>query len=234
MENSPRDLLMDDRGMESSDPFDSIVDHVRDWLAERKGTRAKNPVIAIAGFSGSGKSELARRIHAGVGGVILPLDDYYRVDTTYDERPDAFLASYANDLRRLSSGFSVGRSPIFNLSDGVREGWIRREAPEQGEPIITDGLFTIELLKSAIQARTRPILPIYVASSDDLCLRRWGYRANMAGRVHPEPLTAEKWESMVRDYTPFAAKQSEIASQSGYTVLNRFDPCTEVSLGMVI
>ncbi len=234
MEKPPRNLLVPNLAIESSDPFDNVVENVKDWLERREGLRVANPVVAIAGFSGSGKSELARRLLENVGGCVVALDDYYKVHTSYDERPDAFLASYATHLRRLSSGFKVKKSPVFDLVEGVRRGWIGRKAPNRGEPIITEGLFTIYLLREMILSGEKPVLPIYVASTDDLCLRRWGHRANVAGRVHPEPLTAEKWASMVKDYSEFASEQQRLASHSGYSVLNMYDPSQDVSLGVVL
>jgi uridine kinase len=73
-------------------------------IQARLGGRSRPLLVAIDGQSGSGKSELAALVAAGLDAVVVPSDDFYAAhisDAEWDARTPAKRAADVIDWRRL-------------------------------------------------------------------------------------------------------------------------------------
>jgi uridine kinase len=149
-------------------------------------------LIGIAGPSGSGKSELARRLAAVLAAPVVSLDSYYRdlghlplelrALTNFDEP-----ASLDDELLLTQCGaLAAGRAidvPHYDFSCHTRVPGTQRI--EAGETVIIEGLFT--LYWSGL--RQLLDLGIYVDLEDEIC-----YARRLARDVRERGRTAESVE----------------------------------------
>lgn len=132
-------------------------------------------LIAIAGFSNSGKTTIARRLAAHFNATIFGLDDYYRdyPHLTYQERcainfdhPDSLEGEMIiQHLRDLKAGKPIIR-PVYDFATHARAPHTAVMQPN--DYIIVEGLFT--LYWDAV----RPLyaVKIFVDADHEICLAR--------------------------------------------------------------
>ena len=134
-------------------------------------------IIAIAGFSGSGKTVLAREICQRLGGrcSLLALDSYYQPQPHLDldqramrnyDHPDALdWALLEAHLDALSAGHSVD-VPVYFFD--------RHTRAAQTRPVEPAGVVIVEGILALHHAgvRSRAALKAYVATDEAECLRR--------------------------------------------------------------
>ena len=149
-------------------------------------------IIGIAGPSGSGKSELSRRLSAVLGAPIVSLDSYYR-DLTHlslDERADTNFDEPASldDTLLLAQCEALFRGeaidvPHYDFSCHTRVAGTQRVQP--GETVIIEGLFTLywKHLRHMLHAG------VYVDLEDEVC-----YARRMARDVRERGRTPESVE----------------------------------------
>jgi uridine kinase len=130
-------------------------------------------LIAVVGGSGSGKTTVARAIHASLGldAAFIDMDAYYRDQRhlTFDERlqvnydhPDAFdLDLMVEQLHRLSQGEAIEK-PTYDYAGHTRAD--RREVVEPRQAIIVDGI----LLLAEPRLRALFDIKVFVDVDDDV------------------------------------------------------------------
>jgi len=159
-------------------------------------------VIAVAGPSCSGKTELARRLcvlFPGPSPVLFPLDAYYDDLSHLSEAqarrhnfdsPDALEAPLLQaHLRALAAGKAVER-PVYDYATHRRGG---TERVEPGGLVVVEGLFALYW---------EDLLPLFAVSlyvdlDDGECLRRRVAR-DRRERGADEAFTRWQWEAHVR------------------------------------
>jgi len=131
-------------------------------------------VVAIAGPSGSGKTSLARLIAGRVtgGGVVFPLDAYYRDqrgvpdDAINVDVPDAIEQDLALDhLRVLERGASV-EQPVYDYATHSRTPSTRIIDP--APTVIVDGLYALYWA----ELRERIHTAVFLTLDHDRCRER--------------------------------------------------------------
>jgi uridine kinase len=132
-------------------------------------------LIAIAGFSNSGKTTIARRLAAHFNATIFGLDDYYLdyPHLTYEQRceinfdhPDSLDgAMIIQHLRDLKVGKPIVR-PVYDFSTHSRTPHTQTMHPNNY--IIVEGLFTLYW----DEARPLYSAKIFVDADHDICLAR--------------------------------------------------------------
>lgn len=136
-----------------------------------------NPyIIAIAGQSCAGKTELAKAVASAVNAALLSMDSYYRdlslippskrARVNFDS-PDALDHELLiEQVRRLSQGEAVQR-PDYNFATHTRH-----PAGEHfvmpSDVLVVEGLFALYWQELRELAGTK----IFVAASDEICFRR--------------------------------------------------------------
>jgi uridine kinase len=140
--------------------------------------REPSSVIAIAGASGSGKTELARQLQrrlAAMSPVIVPLDAYYR---GFEHLPVAIRATQNFDhptavdhvlLARQLSALAVGGAvemPVYDYVTHSRLPTGRRVGP--GRVIVVEGLFALYWK----EIRDLLDLAVFIDADRGLCLER--------------------------------------------------------------
>ncbi|MBI2684838.1 MAG: uridine kinase [Acidobacteria bacterium] len=132
-------------------------------------------IIGIAGPSGSGKSELSRRLSAATGASIVSLDSYYRDlghltlaerdRTNFDEPGSMDDALLLEQCMALSDGRPVD-VPHYDFSCHTRVAGTQRI--EAGKTVIVEGLFTLYWndLRHLLHAS------VYVDLEDEVCYAR--------------------------------------------------------------
>jgi uridine kinase len=159
-------------------------------------------LVAIAGPSCSGKTELARRLCALLpefSPVHFPLDGYYHdlsglppdaAERHNFDRPDSLDAPLLREhLRALARGEAVAR-PQYDYATHRRTGAVRTGP---GRLIVVEGLFALfweELLPLYA-------LTVFVDLDDAACLRRRLVR-DRAERGASEAFTRRQWAAHVR------------------------------------
>ena len=132
-------------------------------------------LIGIAGPSGSGKSELARRLSAAIGAPVVSLDSYYRdlghlplderAKCNFDEPASMDDALLLAQCVALASGEPID-VPRYDFSRHARAADTQRIEP--GGTVIIEGLFTLywNELRRLLQAG------VYVELDDAICYTR--------------------------------------------------------------
>ncbi len=132
-------------------------------------------IIGIAGSSGSGKSELSRRLSAATGAPVLSLDCYYRdlthlplearAETNFDEPASLDDGLLLAQCTALASGQAID-VPHYDFSCHTRVPGTQNIQP--GEIVIVEGLFTLYWndLRHLLHAG------IYVDLEDETCYAR--------------------------------------------------------------
>jgi uridine kinase len=174
-------------------------------------TKAKVPVIGIAGGSCSGKSSIAARLAALMkdrDAVVLSLDSYYKdlSDIPLAERkkrnfdaPDALDIDLAvRHLRTLIAGGSV-LVPAYRFDEHTRapeSEWVRLDAgggDAMKSAIVVEGLFALYF--SSLRSMFH--LSVFVDAGHEVCLsRRLGRDVAERGRAAAE--VTDQYESTVR------------------------------------
>jgi len=132
-------------------------------------------IIGVAGPSGSGKSELSRRLAAVTGSQIISLDSYYRdlgalpfeerARTNFDEPESLDDELLLSHFAALASGNAID-VPIYDFATHARvPGGVR---VEPGATVIVEGLFTLywSELRQHLHAS------VYVDLEDEICFAR--------------------------------------------------------------
>ncbi len=132
-------------------------------------------LIGLAGPSGSGKSELSRRLAAATGAPIVSLDSYYkdlahvplsvREKTNFDDPASLDDALILDDARRLAAGEPVD-VPLYNFATHTRAPGVERVGP--GSIVILEGLFTLYWTELRDLLATK----VYVDLEDETCFAR--------------------------------------------------------------
>ena len=107
-------------------------------------------IIGIAGSSGSGKSELSRRLSAATGAPVVSLDSYYRdlthlplearAETNFDEPASLDDALLLAQCTALAGGQAID-VPHYDFSCHTRVPGTQHIQP--GDIVIIEGLFTL-------------------------------------------------------------------------------------------
>ena len=133
-------------------------------------------LIGIAGFSGSGKTALARALRDRLGATLLPLDAYYRdlahlAPDTRDrqnfDHPDALdLDLLLSQLGELVRGRPVDR-PCYDFATHTRtSGFTEHIAP--APVVLVEGILALHFP----QLRALFDLAVYVDTPSSVCLSR--------------------------------------------------------------
>lgn len=132
-------------------------------------------IIGIAGSSGSGKSELSRRLSSATGAPVVSLDSYYRdlthlplevrAETNFDEPASLDDALLLAQCTALASGQAID-VPHYDFSCHTRVPGTQHITP--GDIVIVEGLFTLYWndLRHLLHAS------IYVDLEDETCYAR--------------------------------------------------------------
>ncbi len=160
-------------------------------------------VIAIAGRSGAGKSELAGHLAqqlAGWAPVLLPLDAYYRDLAHFElaernaynfDHPDALDQELLIEhLNRLTSGLSI-EMPVYDFAKHLRSP--SRIRLEPGWVVIVEGLYALYWE----EIRELTDLALFVEASDEACLQRRLAR-DTSSRGRTEEFVREQYDRAVR------------------------------------
>lgn len=137
---------------------------------------SKTPyLIGIAGPSGAGKTELARRLAALLAAPIVSLDSYYRelAHLPFEERarcnfdvPEALdHALLAEQLARLAAGEEVAK-PVYDFTQHTRAPEVEYVQP--AEFVLVEGLFTLHFEEVRRLLATK----VYVDAPDEVCFKR--------------------------------------------------------------
>ena len=189
-------------------------------------------VIAIAGPSCAGKSELASRVALELGGSVLLLDSYYR-DLTSLAPADRARVNFddpcaldhellIDQVRALGLGRTVER-PMYDFATHTR---IARTEPfAANDFLILEGLFALYWTELRELAGTK----VFVNAPDDVCLTR-RQRRDVAERGRTP-------ESVVKQFTetvqPMAAQYVRPTSKDADLVLSGEQPL-RLSLNAVL
>ncbi len=156
-------------------------------------------VVAVAGPSCAGKTELAKRLASELRGSLLLLDSYYRdlsALTPAERARVNFDAPVALDhkllveqLQALSRGQTVER-PIYDFTTHMRVPC--GESFAASEFLIIEGLFALYWPEVREIARTR----IFVDAPDDVCLARRQLRDVAERGRTPESVVAQFKETV--------------------------------------
>ncbi len=132
-------------------------------------------LIGVAGPSGAGKTELARRLAALLSAPIISLDSYYRelAHLPWEERartnfdiPDALdHALLVGQLTRLAEGEEIVK-PIYDMTQHTRAREVERISA--AEFVILEGLFTLHWEGVRRLLATK----VYVDAPDEVCFQR--------------------------------------------------------------
>jgi uridine kinase len=132
-------------------------------------------LIAIAGFSSSGKTTIARRLTEHFSATIFQLDTYYfdLPHLSYEERcrinfdhPDSLDAAMIEEhLRELAAGREIVR-PVYDFATHSRA--THTEQMQPNDYILVEGLYTL------YWERIRPLYAakIFLEASHQICLPR--------------------------------------------------------------
>jgi uridine kinase len=161
---------MADAPLESTSSEDAIVDAIQRLLADRR------PPILVAfdGRSGTGKSTLASRVAARIGGTVVESDDFYSggADAVWEQRSVEEKVRDCIDWRRLKTEaldpLLAGRSATwhpFNFETGIGLA-AHTVSREPADVIILDGVYS-----ARPELREIVDLTVLVDVPDDLARR---------------------------------------------------------------
>jgi len=132
-------------------------------------------LIALGGLSGSGKTEIARRVASTLDAPILSLDSYYRdaahlpfdqrVRINFDDPRSIEHELLLRQLAALAEGEAIA-VPVYDFSRYVRED--RTERLLAGRFAVVEGLFALYWEDVRRLAGTR----VFVDAPDELCFAR--------------------------------------------------------------
>lgn len=132
-------------------------------------------IVAVAGPSCAGKTELARRLARALSARILALDSYYRdlgalsLEQRHQvnfDHPDAIEHELlSRHLRELTQGRAVD-VPVYDFTTHSRTA--RSERLEPGPFLILEGLFALYWEEARRLIRTK----VFVDAPDRVCLAR--------------------------------------------------------------
>lgn len=132
-------------------------------------------IVAVAGPSCAGKTELARRLSQALSAKILALDSYYRDlgDLSLEQRqqvnfdhPDAIEHELlSRHLQELARGRAV-EVPVYDFT--IHSRLARSERLEPGRYLILEGLFALYWAEARRLMRTK----VFVDAPDSVCLAR--------------------------------------------------------------
>lgn len=132
-------------------------------------------IVAIAGPSCAGKTELARQLSRALSATILPVDSYYRDlgNLSLEQRhqvnfdhPDAIEHELlSRHLKELTHGRAV-EIPVYDFTTHSR--LARTERLEPGRFLILEGLFALYWEEARRLVGTK----VFVDASDRVCLAR--------------------------------------------------------------
>ncbi len=169
-------------------------------MQEPEGAGERPLLIAVAGPSCSGKSTLARRLAADLGGVVLPVDAYYkdlshlppeeRAQVNFDSPEAIDREALAEAVRRLAGGQPIER-PVYDFRTHTRTD--RRERVPAAPVIVLEGLFALcwEEIRELCHLR------VFVELEDRLCLER-RLRRDTAERGRTAESVIRQYEESVR------------------------------------
>ncbi len=156
-------------------------------------------LIGVAGPSGSGKSELSRRLSALIGAPVVSLDSYYhdlthlpldeRAATNFDEPASLEHELLLAQCHALFNGEAID-VPHYDFACHTRVPGAQRVQP--GETVIIEGLFTLywKELRHLLHAS------IYVELEDEICYaRRLARDVRERGRT-PESVEFQYFETV--------------------------------------
>jgi uridine kinase len=161
---------------------------------------AQTCVIGVAGLSGSGKSELARKLASRLNGcAVLTLDSYYhpqshlapeaRAALNYDH-PDALdWALLTAHLDALATGHAI-EEPHYSFEEHTRSGATRMIVPQPC--LVIEGILTL----SRADVRERLDLKIFVSTEPEECFNRRLAR-DVAERGRTAESVREQYEKSV-------------------------------------
>ena len=139
-------------------------------------------LIGIAGASGSGKSELAKHVHAAMHepASILSLDCYYRVldhlplterqKMNFDHPDSLDWKLFLNHLDELIAGEGI-EEPVY-LFDQHTRSTITCRPIEPAPLLIVEGILALHME----EVRKRMDLRVYVDAPDEVCFERRLFR----------------------------------------------------------
>jgi uridine kinase len=141
----------------------------------RSKQTAKPHLIAVAGPSCAGKTELARHLAARLPAVVLPLDCYYfdlsdrlleeRAKSNFDEPSALDHDLFLRHIQTLSEGKSIKR-PVYDFVTHSRTKSVQPMQP--GRFIVVEGLFVLYWQDVRASFQTK----VYVDLPDEPCLQR--------------------------------------------------------------
>jgi uridine kinase len=184
-------------------------------------------VVGIAGPSGAGKTEIARRLSQTLDAVVCSLDSYYRgvPNLSLEERgrqnfdnPEAIDHELlCEHLRSLARGESVLK-PVYDFARHIRLAEVELCRPSK--VIVVEGLFALhwEELRALLD------LKVYVAVDDATCLERRIARDVRERGRSPESI-GRQYELTVR---PMAQRYIHPTREFADLVLNGDDPLDQV------
>jgi uridine kinase len=132
-------------------------------------------IIGLAGASGSGKSTVARRVAAELGGHVLSLETYavavnhlpleQRARQNYDAPEATDSARLASDVRKYAAGQAI-EVPIYDFAQHLRSD--RTELVRAKPLLIVEGILALHY------AELRPHfdISIYLEAPEEVCFHR--------------------------------------------------------------
>ena len=183
-------------------------------------------ILGVAGPSGSGKTTLAHHLSSALGGILLPLDAYYRpldhlpaAERTHRnfDHPDSIESELlVEQVRALSQGRPINR-PCYDFVHHTRK-------PDQTERIEPSAYLVVEGILALHYPELRALfdLAVYVDAPTELCLRRRTDRD-----VHERGRTAAAVREQFRTSTQPMAEQFVLPSAAhADLIINGSDPVT--------
>jgi uridine kinase len=161
---------------------------------------AKTRILGVAGLSGSGKSELAKKLAARLNScAVLTLDSYYhpqshltleaRAELNYD-RPDALdWGLLTTHLDELAMSRAI-EEPQYLFDQHTRSRRTRRIEPQVC--LIVEGILTLH----RAEVRDRLDLKIFVSTAPEECFRRRMLR-DIAERGRTPESVRDQYENSV-------------------------------------
>ncbi len=132
-------------------------------------------MIAVAGPSCSGKSELSKMLRRSLGAPVLGLDSYYRelghlpleerARMNFDEPAALDEALLIEQVRALADGRAIDR-PVYDFTRHTRSGEF--EHIEPARCVIVEGLLSLHWP----ELRALYGLKVYIDVDDEVCFRR--------------------------------------------------------------
>ncbi|HBY61785.1 MAG TPA: uridine kinase [Solibacterales bacterium] len=183
-------------------------------------------LVAVAGPSCAGKSELAARLSAALGAPVIHLDSYYRdlshmpLDArgraNFDEPGSLDEALLLSQVAQIARGEAVEK-PVYDFTRHARAAHTQRVEP--AAHLIVEGLFALYWpdLRELYDAS------IYIGAADEVCFER-RIRRDIAERGRTLESVREQYEGTVR---PMSERYVIPTSAYAGLVLNGEAPLAE-------